>query len=235
MAVNLLLEYLPSSLLSTLFSFVPDLPPKFDINDLVRSGWEPSLDTLCDTPDVFVENILPIRNQPSLIITVGLPGSGKSTWAKLRLGKERACDGIAADDYFDKFNDGKFDPSLLGQAHEWCRTEVEKALMAGRSVVAANTNTTLQEMHAYVTKVVFGGLPHKIVFAVMPERNIDVLTKRGLHNVPPKSCKDMLKRMALWMKRGPPTIRGVLRAGKFSGRRPDPSRLAKEVIFTGIF
>ena len=89
-------------------------------------------------------------------------------------------------------------------------------------------------MNAYVAKVVFGELPYKIVFAVMPERDLKVLFDRGLHSVPMKSLKDMNKRMTRMFNRGCPSIQRVLRAGNFS--RPPPRGLAcKEAIYTGIF
>ena len=146
LAINLLIEYLPNSIIRTLIDYVPDIPETFDVEKFLENGWETSDDAVCDIPDIFVENILPIPNQPTLFITIGLPGSGKTTWARLRLGNDHKDMVIAADDYFDRFNDGQFDVKLLGKAHEWAQCEVGKALLAGHSVVANNTNTTLSEV-----------------------------------------------------------------------------------------
>ena len=197
-----------------------------------QNGWNESKETLYDYPNISVENVLPIQNQPSLIVTIGVPGSGKTTWAKVRMGAKQKQYVVAADDYFDRFNGGLFDPKLLGKAHEWAQNQVDRALRAGHCAVANNTNTTLQEMNVYVSKVVFGGLPHKVVFTVMPERNVDVLCKRGLHGVPRKKCKEMIKRMDSWLRRHDPTVRAVLKAGSF---RRFPPNVSKEVMFTGIF
>ena len=231
LAINLLIEYLPSSIIKTVFLYLPGIND-FDIDQhLSVCGWSERENVLHDNANIFVQNVRPIRNQPSLIMTIGLPGSGKSTWAKTRVSKKDMV--IAADDYFDKFNDGNFDAKLLQKAHDWAQTKVSNALKAGQSVVANNTNTTLSEMHAYITKAVFSGYPHKIVFAVMPEQNIKVLAKRGLHGVSAKKIKEMLKRMSYWMNKYPPSIEKVLKAGAF--KRGRPQGISKDVIYYGIF
>jgi len=86
LALNLLVEYLPITILQTLILYLPDLPEEFNASLYLKSGWKVSDKTLHDYPNTFVENVLPIQNQPSLIVTIGVPGSGKTTWAKIRLG-----------------------------------------------------------------------------------------------------------------------------------------------------
>eukprot|EP01084_Bolivina_argentea_P219165 371785_1 len=229
-AINILVEYLPNSAIKTIFLYLPNQPNNFDVSSFLQNGWKQSPNTLHDYPNIYVENILPIKNQPSLILTIGVPGSGKSTWAKIRTDAKTV---IAADDYFDKFNNGKFDVKLLSKAHEWCQKSIFNACKSGQNAVANNTNTTLSEMHAYVTKIIFGNLPHKIVFAVMQEQNIKVLSSRGLHGVPVKKIKEMLRRMNYWLQKGPPSIHSVLRAGAF--RRWNNKNVSKDFMYTGIF
>ena len=113
------------------------------------------------------------------------------------------------------------------------QNKVSTALKAGYSVVANNTNTTLSEMHAYVTMVVFGQLPHKIVFALMPEQNVQTLTRRNVHHVPQKKVREMLKRMNIWLRKSKPSVHNVLRAGEF--RRFRAKGTSNDVIYTGIF
>jgi predicted kinase len=80
----------------------------------------------------------------TLILLRGLPGSGKSTFAKTLGGIH-----IEADHYFMKDGEYKFDASKLKQAHEHCRTSTEGWMMEGYNIVVSNTFTQEWEMDAY--------------------------------------------------------------------------------------
>ena len=82
----------------------------------------------------------------TLILLRGLPGSGKSTLAKSLAGLH-----IEADMYFiDKeAGDYKFDASKLKEAHEWCRSECERAMDWELNIVVSNTFTQDWEMEEY--------------------------------------------------------------------------------------
>src|SRR5690554_7497102 len=68
----------------------------------------------------------------TLYIVRGLPGSGKST-----LGLKIAdIYSFAADDFFDENYGGKFIPSKLSQAHQWCYQKVRNAMVAEASDIA---------------------------------------------------------------------------------------------------
>jgi predicted kinase len=87
----------------------------------------------------------------NLILLRGLPGSGKSTAAKL-LGANGA--GYAhheADMYFMQDGVYNFDASKLRNAHEWCRNQTEKSMMDDKIsvVIVSNTFTQEWEMEAY--------------------------------------------------------------------------------------
>ena len=80
----------------------------------------------------------------NLILLRGLPGSGKSTFAK------RICDQhVEADMYFMEGGEYKFDATKLKLAHEWCQNVTEEWMKKGYNVVVSNTFTQSWEMDAY--------------------------------------------------------------------------------------
>jgi hypothetical protein len=96
----------------------------------------------------------PIPEQPSpecldgaacsrLFLIRGVPGSGKTTYAKT-LG---IADHYEADMWFDA--NGGYDSSKIKLAHEWCEAQAIAAMQAGRDVVVSNTFTRLWEMQSY--------------------------------------------------------------------------------------
>jgi len=83
-----------------------------------------------------------------LILIRGLPGSGKSTMAKLYTDDYIH---LEADMYFIQ-DDGSygFNQALLSNAHSWCQETTKILLQNGRNVVVSNTFTTLKEMQFYL-------------------------------------------------------------------------------------
>jgi len=139
----------------------------------------------------------------TLIILRGLPGSGKSHYvddlwdAHIWSEKIYRC---SADDYFTcdwqhnntKFY--KFDPSLLGEAHAWCRAQADTVMSLNiDTVIIDNTNTQkweyapyleMAEAYAYRTKIVMiGNLD-----------DIELYAKRNTHGVPLTAIKKMAER-----------------------------------------
>lgn len=79
-----------------------------------------------------------------LYLLRGLPGAGKST-----LAKELAKTHLEADMYFMKDAEYKFDATKLKDAHEWCRSECERAMLLELSIAVSNTFTQEWEMESY--------------------------------------------------------------------------------------
>ena len=82
-----------------------------------------------------------------VVIIRGLPGSGKSTIAKLFSGYEH----FEADQYFYT-EDGKYNyvPSKVKDAHADCNRRVREALKSGKNVVISNTFTRIFEFEPYL-------------------------------------------------------------------------------------
>ena len=79
-----------------------------------------------------------------LILLRGLPGSGKSTFAKLICNQH-----VEADMFFMQGGEYKFDATKLKQAHEWCRDKTEEWMKKRYNVVVSNTFTMEWEMMVY--------------------------------------------------------------------------------------
>ena len=82
-----------------------------------------------------------------LILIRGLPGSGKSTMAKVLalVGFEH----FEADQFFEVKGVYQYDASRIRDAHAWCQRMARQALEAGKRVVVSNTFTRLNEMEPY--------------------------------------------------------------------------------------
>lgn len=82
-----------------------------------------------------------------LTIVRGLPGSGKSTYARSTFDMH-----VEADFFFQNINnsgDYNFKASLLPVAHQKCYADTVFLLNQGYDVIVANTFTTVWEMEKY--------------------------------------------------------------------------------------
>lgn len=85
-----------------------------------------------------------------LVLLRGLPGSGKTT-----LAKSFNCAHFEADMFFMKDGEYQFDATKLKDAHAWCQTEVNNAMILNHTtginenIVVSNTFTQEWEMEAY--------------------------------------------------------------------------------------
>ena len=122
----------------------------------------------------------------TLYIVRGLPGAGKSTYALKHLPHAFHFE---ADRFFINDNlEYKFDAKLIGVAHEWCFTNVVRALKNGHSAVVSNTFTKLWELEKYLT------LKEKYDLNINIEI-IEIKTQfENIHNVPVDKLDQMRKR-----------------------------------------
>ena len=113
----------------------------------------------------------------------GLPGSGKTSFAKSLNLKF-----FEADQYFEKFNDTKYDFKLLKKAHQYCYQSVKEELENGRSVIVSNTMTSEEEVLEYYSLA--KELNVKFVSVILENRH----NGESIHNVPISSIEKMKKR-----------------------------------------
>ena len=93
------------------------------------------------------------ETQGELILLRGLPGSGKTTLAKIIL-QLRSTDEpeiLSADDFFeDKDGDYNFDSTKIKEAHNYCQFRCSERMRQQKSkIVVANTFTQEWEMDEY--------------------------------------------------------------------------------------
>jgi len=125
-----------------------------------------------------------------VIILRGLPGSGKSTYAKTLTGFTI----VSADlfpDLYDEHWSINFDK--IGDAHDWCYSQFCMALKAGRSVCVDNTNISLFEIAPYRMEArrCKAEISYRTFGKDIPDEK---LAERTLHGVPISSIRAMRKR-----------------------------------------
>lgn len=113
----------------------------------------------------------------------GLPGSGKTSFAK-----SLNLNFYEADQYFEKFNNNKFDHKLLKKAHQYCYEAVKQELERGKSAVVSNTMTSKEELKEYEDLAKM--LNVKFVSVILENRHQGF----SIHDVPEETIKKMKKR-----------------------------------------
>jgi predicted kinase len=119
-----------------------------------------------------------------LIIVRGIPGCGKSTFAKL-LGKN-IC---TADDFLMENGVYIWSPEKAGGAHLACQSKVKGHMKSGDSpIIVANTSTTLRELKPYYELAEEYGYK---VFSVIVENRHGGINE---HDVPEETLEKMRNR-----------------------------------------
>lgn len=122
-----------------------------------------------------------------LILVRGIPGSGKSTFAKLLGGNH-----FESDMYFNKDGEYKFDPSKLKDAHEWCKDAVRTSMIWDiEKIVVSNTFSQDWEMQPYFELAKeYGYMVHVLIKENRHEG-------KNVHNVPEEKLEQMKNRFEL--------------------------------------
>lgn len=88
--------------------------------------------------------------QPTLYLIRGLPGSGKTSFAKSLLEAGLVADYFEADKFMvDGSGNYYFNKLNLNLNHNKCQEQVIQALLDGESVAVSNTSTTENEISVY--------------------------------------------------------------------------------------
>ena len=128
----------------------------------------------------------------TLILLRGLPGSGKTTLAKLLVGDKDYCH-KEADMYFvDREGNYNFNLSKIKDAHAWCKSEIEFAMKYEHSpVVVSNTFTQEWEMEAYYELAKTYG--YQVSSIIVENRH----GGKNIHNCPEDKVEIMKKRFEI--------------------------------------
>ena len=130
--------------------------------------------------------------QKELYIVRGIPGSGKSTFAKSIC---KSWQHVETDMFFMRDGEYKFNPSKLKEAHQWCKDRVHAMmrptlwnLLFNRTIVVSNTFTQEWEMKTF--QVLARRFRYKVYTVIVENRH----GGKNQHGVPEDKLQAMKDR-----------------------------------------
>jgi hypothetical protein len=133
----------------------------------------------------------------TLILLRGLPGSGKSTTAKLLGAGGAGYAHFEADMYFMENGEYKFNPMKIKDAHKWCQNSVEHAMLLNHTtghnstIIVSNTFTQEWEMEQYYKMAESWG--YRVYSIIVENRHGGV----NEHGVPEEKLEQMKNRFEI--------------------------------------
>lgn len=90
--------------------------------------------------------------RPTLYFITGIPGSGKSTFAKKIANEKEILNHFEADLWMvDSQGNYSFDPQKLSFCHYQCQRHTQLTMEVGEDVIVSNTSLTKKEAKPYFT------------------------------------------------------------------------------------
>jgi len=126
----------------------------------------------------------------TLYIIRGLPGSGKTTLAKMMSENLNILYFEADMFFYDAWGKYHFESKKLGKAHEWCQQQVAQALQNRRGAIVSNTFVKIWEI-----------MPYEAMTRQMPAQ-LHVMecvgSYKNVHSVPEDKIMEMFKNWEEW-------------------------------------
>jgi len=127
--------------------------------------------------------------EKTLYLCRGIPGSGKSTFAKTLGGKHYEADMYFIDPTTGEY---KFDGTKIKLAHSWCMIQTQKAMVDEEpKIVVSNTFTQEWEMETYFKLAEENG--YKVFTIIVENRHGGI----NVHNVPEDKIEQMKNRFEI--------------------------------------